>query len=813
MNGATASDQLDKLDIKCSGETHENVEDSPNICRICATVTDLVIPIFEGEGLQNNLAEKIHKHLPIKVSVQDVLPRVVCYQCSSTVLAWHELVQCCQQADQALRQQAANRKKKPVEVTGTPSDPKGLNLLTSIVTDVLNDYCQMLNINQDNSDIYYVCQECDGHPVSSSIETLSQHLQLVHSELSNEKLIEQFIKDNIFIEEVLISDELLSSEDLSKQAPNKELPNYSCPFCESMFSSPTRLVFHLNRHLEVCIDDGVYCCNQLFNNKTFFVTHLQSQHVHKVIDSSRVCKSCGLTAGDLDELQKHINDNHPQAEERYERGKTEGSPKCQKFIPAVCSECNKTFSNKYNMLVHMRNHFGQPSRFACDKCNKTYKSQGSLIYHHKVVHEGQLKFVCSSCGEAFPSRAARDVHARLHTGQKPFSCQYCGKAYRAKNTLYRHIDMHLNIRKYACSFCDKKWIPSPDPYFLKRREFKIELNEPTHSNGTERVRGHHRHGSESDEDDKPLAEFAAARPSDIYRNFYRALTKFRDHYVQHEFKRDRCSDLSNSSDSEEERNWEELDPVQYDDLSNSNMRKDKMNEETRLELSQVQTKINGKTYYICKICDKKLSSSHTYIFHKRIHTGERPCICHVCGKQFRAPNGLQRHLTETHERLRRYTCQICHKSFANSQNLKQHMRIHTGERPFVCSHCGKRFTQSGSLHVHLKTHSATLPHACRDCGAKFRMRSGLTRHRLKHTGERPHVCRHCGKGFRQKHEMNAHALTHSDSKPHVCTVCGTAFRQRRALRHHCKRLHDSKPGEDAHVYNNAINYILTLNSV
>lgn len=348
---------------------------------------------------------------------------------------------------------------------------------------------------------------------------------------------------------------------------------------------------------------------------------------------------------------------------------------------------------------------------------------------------------------------------------------------------------------------------------MKRREFKIELNEPTHSNDTEPVTAHRSRGSDSDEDDKPLAEFAAGKPSDIYRNFYRALTKFRDHYVQHEIKTDRCSDLANSSDSEEERNCEDLDPTQYDDLSNSNMRKDKMNEETRLELSQVQTKINGKTYFICKICDKKLSSSHTYIFHKRIHTGERPCICHVCGKQFRAPNGLQRHLTETHERLRRYTCQICHKSFANSQNLKQHMRIHTGERPFVCSHCGKRFTQSGSLHVHLKTHSATLPHACRDCGAKFRMRSGLTRHRLKHTGERPHVCRHCGKGFRQKHEMNAHALTHSDSKPHVCTVCGTAFRQRRALRHHCKRLHDSKPAEDAHGYNNAINYILTLNSV
>lgn len=39
------------------------------MCRLCATVTEMVVPIFEGEGLQNNLADKIHQHLPIQVSV------------------------------------------------------------------------------------------------------------------------------------------------------------------------------------------------------------------------------------------------------------------------------------------------------------------------------------------------------------------------------------------------------------------------------------------------------------------------------------------------------------------------------------------------------------------------------------------------------------------------------------------------------------------------------------------------------------------------------------------------------------------------
>ncbi|CAG9789560.1 unnamed protein product [Diatraea saccharalis] len=69
------------------------LEDFSTVCRTCATVTEFVIPIFNGEGLQNNLADKIHKHLPI--------------QCASTLLAWHELVQCCVQADAALRARLA----------------------------------------------------------------------------------------------------------------------------------------------------------------------------------------------------------------------------------------------------------------------------------------------------------------------------------------------------------------------------------------------------------------------------------------------------------------------------------------------------------------------------------------------------------------------------------------------------------------------------------------------------------------------------------------------------------------------------------
>ncbi|CAF0791393.1 unnamed protein product [Didymodactylos carnosus] len=52
------------------------------------------------------------------------------------------------------------------------------------------------------------------------------------------------------------------------------------------------------------------------------------------------------------------------------------------------------------------------------------------------------------------------------------------------------------------------------------------------------------------------------------------------------------------------------------------------------------------------------------------------------------------HLDKDDEK-RRYQCKTCAKKFKHKHHLKEHVRLHTGEKPYNCDKCGKRFSHSG----------------------------------------------------------------------------------------------------------------------
>jgi hypothetical protein len=106
--------------------------------------------------------------------------------------------------------------------------------------------------------------------------------------------------------------------------------------------------------------------------------------------------------------------------------------------PALyCTACDVVFADRQSTEEHTKTH--RP--FVCDICEKRFSQKCNLVTHIRL-HTGEKPYNCEFCDKRFTQKGNLDAHLKTHTKERPFPCSLCPKRFTLKASLQSHLRHH-----------------------------------------------------------------------------------------------------------------------------------------------------------------------------------------------------------------------------------------------------------------------------------------------------------------------------------------------------------------------------------
>jgi len=551
---------------------------------------------------------------------------------------------------------------------------------------------------------------------SSSEHTLERHVKAIHEECDSLKCE--------FCEYVTKSLGCLKVHMRTRHGNER----YPCQTCEYVAKIPSAL----NQHIKKVHGSQRYpCtfCEYVTKIPSSLKRHISTQHsnMSDSKEESHLCDQCSFIADSAVALKKHVEQHAPLA------------------FP--CTQCDYKTRNAKNLKDHIYKQHMNKDRYLCDKCDFTTNTNQKMTKHKERVHEG-LTYPCEFCGFVATFKVSLIKHIRRKHGNERHACYQCSYVGKSPDSLKHHIRINHDGVRFPCPDCEYEATRKYNLYDHSRKVHKKELDKSCFNTPVVPEIPVKKIFYQEEKKPKFLAQKEETFPEQKYKVPSSSLQcNLENKFASGEF--NKCAEDTKTNPLNEEGNiFDDTNASQQisEHISDGSMPKQEMKvEEIETKKKRKETKSD---LFRCEFCQKVLYDEQTLVVHSRVHTGEKPFSCELCGNNYASNKSLKNH-SKTHEDgyqgTKKHPCEICGKVFDKAIRLKDHEHTHKGDKPYQCVECGLKCSRSDTLKRHMMKHKGDVDPTssdifeCEFCQKVFGDKQKLVLHRRVHTGEKPYT--------------------------------------------------------------------------
>jgi KRAB domain-containing zinc finger protein len=407
--------------------------------------------------------------------------------------------------------------------------------------------------------------------------------------------------------------------------------------------------------------------------------------------------------------------------------------KASKRNSFICSTCDEEFSKPSKLIFHAKNSHQDMKPFKCifNSCNRSYQNKKALKVHSRS-HENEKKFKCLECDAKFHVKAYLISHLRTHSGEK-FQCNQCDKSFSSKSYYKQHSDSHKHPTIFICASnnCNKKF---PTRFALQSHQVAVHSDTKFKCNVCTSVfktqKNLKLHSLKHSLGNAKLFLCVVCGFNTKYRQQYN------DHVRSHLATRDLICDHCNKRFIKKTllaiHIQTHLSARNY--VCEESACKKTFKTYNSYYAHKRSHNRKSSTKHICASCDRFFSSQSLLLSHQKIHTNEKTYMCHFenCSKAYTHKQNLNVHILTAHiENGMTFKCEICSKVLKNSNALRVHLKnIHKAEKVFKCTQCENSFASTQLLDVHKRMHNPK-SFNCDICNYGTNYENDLKKHSVK----------------------------------------------------------------------------------